>query len=223
MKAYWADLTLFFQRAAVQAGRPPRRARPVGVHRTGLEERRCRERPRGRTRGLPQNAAGFAQEIVKLRDRLAPNVILAYHMSGWGTQHDVAFEDPPDHTVVAYATRSAAFYKSLGAAFDLSFEDFSDRDSGYYEKVRGEASAWFKPADFHRHLLYGHTFVRLAGIRMAAWQIPLGNTVMRAMNDTTGHYQDNRVQWLLRRQRPEAPSRLRQGRVHRLPVRRRVG
>ena len=32
---------------------------------------------------------------------------------------------------------------------------------------------------------------------MAAWQIPLGNTVMRAMNDTTGHYQDNRVQWLL--------------------------
>ena len=39
--------------------------------------------------------------------------------------------------------------------------------------------------------------MRLAGIRMVAWQIPLGNTVMRAMDDTTGHYQDNRVQWLL--------------------------
>jgi hypothetical protein len=32
---------------------------------------------------------------------------------------------------------------------------------------------------------------------MAAWQIPLGNTLMRAMNNTWGHFQDNRVQWLL--------------------------
>ena len=53
------------------------------------------------------------------------------------------------------------------------------------------------------------TFVRLAGIRMAAWQIPLGNTVMRAMNNTWGHYQDNRVQWLLgaRVERTCAPTR----------------
>jgi hypothetical protein len=39
--------------------------------------------------------------------------------------------------------------------------------------------------------------VRAAGVRIAAWQIPLGNTLMRAMDDTDGHYQDNRVQWLL--------------------------
>ena len=32
---------------------------------------------------------------------------------------------------------------------------------------------------------------------MVAWQIPLGNTVMRAMNNTWDHFQDNRVQWLL--------------------------
>ena len=36
--------------------------------------------------------------------------------------------------------------------------------------------------------------MKLTGIRLAAWQIPLGNTV-RA-NDTSGHYRDNRVQWL---------------------------
>ena len=39
--------------------------------------------------------------------------------------------------------------------------------------------------------------MRLAGVRMVAWQIPLGNTVMRAMNNTWDHFQDNRVQWLL--------------------------
>ena len=32
---------------------------------------------------------------------------------------------------------------------------------------------------------------------MVAWQIPLGNTLMRAMDNTWGHFQDNRVQWLL--------------------------
>src|SRR5205814_8516373 len=36
-----------------------------------------------------------------------------------------------------------------------------------------------------------------ADIRMVAWQIPLGNTLMRAMNNTWDHFQDNRVQWLL--------------------------
>ena len=29
------------------------------------------------------------------------------------------------------------------------------------------------------------------------WQIPLGNTKMRAMNNTKGHYQDNRPEWFL--------------------------
>jgi hypothetical protein len=198
MKAYWADLTLFLQRA--------HGSKPVVLHVEpdlwGYIEQASHgddasSVPAVVPDGLAQNAAGFAQEIVALRDRLAPNVILAWHMSGWGTQHDIASEDPPDRTVVAYARRSAAFYRSLHAAFDLSFEDFSDRDSGYYEKVQNRPDAWFKAADFHRHLLYGRTFVRLAGLRMAAWQIPLGNTLMRAMDDTTGHYQDNRVQWLL--------------------------
>jgi hypothetical protein len=29
------------------------------------------------------------------------------------------------------------------------------------------------------------------------WQIPLGNREMRAENNTWGHFQDNRVEWLL--------------------------
>jgi hypothetical protein len=147
--------------------------------------------------GRPQNAAGFAQEFVALRDRLAPNVVLAWHLSGWGTRHDVALEDPPDATVRAYAGRSARFYRSLGARFDLSFEDFSDRDAGFYAKVRGNRRTWFAPGDFHRHLLYARTFVRAAAVRLVEWQIPLGNTKMRAVNDTWDHFRDNRVEWLL--------------------------
>lgn len=38
--------------------------------------------------GLPDNAAGLAQAIVRLRDRYAPNVVLGYHLSTWATGND---------------------------------------------------------------------------------------------------------------------------------------
>jgi len=160
---------------------------PAAVASTGLPE----------LAGLPNTVAGFAQAVVLLRDKLAPNVILAYHMSGWGTLHDIVYEKPSNAVVRAYATRSAKFERSLGAKFDISFEDFSDRDAGFYQVVQGNSKTWFKPADFRRHLLYAKTFVRLAKLRMVAWQIPYGNTIMRAESNTWNHYQDNRAQWLL--------------------------
>ncbi|MEP6979078.1 MAG: hypothetical protein ABI948_13580 [Thermoleophilia bacterium] len=119
----------------------------------------------------PPTVAGFAQHIVRLRATYAPN--LAWHLSGWGTRHDIVYEDPPDRTVVAYANRSAAFYRSLYARFDVAFEDFSDRDAGFYANVQGNPRTWVSPRDFHRHLLYGKTFVQRTGVRLAAWQIPL--------------------------------------------------
>ena len=223
MQAYWADLTLFFQRAAGP--------KPVVLHVEpdlwGYIEQASKNDdaasvPAVVPDGLPQNAAGFAQEIVKLRDRLAPNVILAYHMSGWGTQHDVAFEDPPDRTVVAYATRSAAFYRSLGAAFDLSFEDFSDRDSGYYEKVRGDvvrvvqAGGLPPPPPVRPHLRppCRHPHGRVADPARQH----------RDARDERHHGPlpgQPRAVAARRRERPEAPARVREGRIRRLPVRRR--
>jgi hypothetical protein len=183
MRAYWADVRLLFARV--------RGAKPVVVHVEpdlwGYLEQ---------ANAVPL-AAAFAERWVSLRNALAPNAVLAYHMSGWGTKHDIVYEDPSDASVRAYAAASARFYRSLHAKFDVSFEDFSDRDAGFYDKINGNPNTWFTPADFHRHLLYGSTFVKLAGVRMVAWQIPLGNTVMRAMDNTWGHFQDNRVEWLL--------------------------
>jgi len=207
MSAYYADLKLFFQRAreattktvvlhvepdfwgyVEQASQNDDASTvPAAVASTGLPE----------LAGLPDTVAGFAQAIVLLRDKIAPNVLLAYHMSGWGTMHAISYEDPPDTTVRAYATRSAAFERSLGARFDLSFEDFSDRDAGFYKIIKGDPNAWFNAGDFRRQALYTQVFVRKTGLRMVVWQIPLGNTIMRAENNTWNHFQDNRVQWLL--------------------------
>ena len=183
MSAYWDDVRLLFTRV--------RGTKPVVVH---VEPDLWGYLEQANAVDL---ASAFAQQWVKLRNDLAPNVVLAYHMSGWGTKHDIAYEKPSDATVRAYAAQSAAFYLSLHARFDVAFEDFSDRDAGFYTKINGNPNTWFKPADFHRHLLYAQTFVHLAGVRMVAWQIPLGNTLMRAMNNTWDHFQDNRVQWLL--------------------------
>jgi hypothetical protein len=180
MQAYWSDVRLLLRRVKGK--------RPVVVH---VEPDLWGYLEQANTVAL---AASFAQQWVSLRNQLAPNVLLAYHMSGWGTKHDIVYEDPPDATVRRYAAQSAAFYRSLHARFDVAFEDFSDRDAGFYQKVEGNANTWFTPADFHRHLLYGATFVKLTGLRMVAWQIPLGNL---QLDDTPGHYRDNRVQWLL--------------------------
>jgi hypothetical protein len=183
MAAYWDDVRLLLARV--------KGAKPVVVHVEpdlwGYLEQA----------GDATLASSFAQQWLKLRSELAPNVILAYHMSGWGTKHDIVYEDPPDATVRAYAARSATFYRSLNTKFDIAFEDFSDRDAGFYAKINGNPNTWMTPADFHRHVLYAQTFVKLARVRIVAWQIPLGNTVMRAMNNTWDHFQDNRVQWLL--------------------------
>ena len=189
MRAYWNDVRLLFRRV--------RGAKPVVVHVEPDLWGYLEQASKGDDAATVPGAVAFAREWVRLRDSLAPNVLLAWHLSGWGTRYDIVYEDPPDATVRAYAARSARFYRSLGVRFDVSFEDFSDRDAGFYEKVQGNPRTWFRPADFHRHLLYAQTFVRLAGIRMAAWQIPLGNTVMRAMDNSWGHFQDNRVEWLL--------------------------
>jgi hypothetical protein len=180
MTAYWMDVRLLFRRVAG--------TKAVVVH---VEPDLW-----GYLEQAGETALGssFARRWIALRDELAPNVVLAYHMSGWGTRHDIVYEDPPDAIVRAYAAQSAAFYRSLHAKFDLSFEDFSDRDAGFYEKIQGNPNTWFAPADFHRHLLFGATFVKLTGVRLAAWQIPLGNMTL---DDTPGHYRDNRVEWLL--------------------------
>jgi hypothetical protein len=127
-------------------------------------------------------------------------VLLAYNLSVWGTKVDIQYSDPPSREIDRLAARSAAFYRSLHAPFDLTFAEFSDRDAGFKEKVYGDGGAsWWKAGDFKRNVRYLRAYSRDSGQAIAMWQIPLGNTEMRAENNTSGHYQDNRVQWLLGR------------------------
>ena len=148
---------------------------------------------------LPNNAAGLAQAFVRLRDQLAPQVTLAWHVSVWGTGRDIAISNDPPAAVDALAARSAAFYRSLGAPFDAVFSDPADRDSGFAVKVNGadRSTAWWRAADFTSNVRFVADLHAATKLPMVLWQIPLGNTLMRSMNNTWGHYQDNRPQWFL--------------------------
>jgi hypothetical protein len=206
MAAYYADLRLFFTKAAgstpvvlhvepdlwgyiEQAATGDNAATvPASVASSGDAA----------LAGLPNNAAGFAKAIVRLRDALAPNVILAYHLSVWGTNYDIALSNESDAHIDQLAGHASAFYASLGASFDIAFTDIADRDAEFKRANYGDNGAtWWDAADFARYARFIGGFVAATGKRMVVWQIPLGNTKMRAQNNTWGHYQDNRVEWFL--------------------------
>ena len=208
MTAYFNDLKLFFQKAgAFPAQKVVLHVEPdlwgymeqrstnddastvsVKVAETGIPE----------LAGLPGNMSGFARAVLKLRDTYAPNAFVGYHISVWGTGVDIALSNPSDVAVDALAARAAAFFKSLAATFDVAFAEFSDRDSGYYQFVYMDAGhSWWDSEDFRRSARFLGGFSAAAAKRIVLWQIPLGNTKMAAQNNTTGHYQDNRPEWLL--------------------------
>ncbi|HEY8655304.1 MAG TPA: hypothetical protein VIN34_01035 [Candidatus Limnocylindria bacterium] len=206
MRAVYDDLTLFFSKAGAfpdttvvlqvepdlwgyiqQRWGDDAGAAPIVVGSSGNAD----------VAGLPDSARGFAQAVLRLRDRYAPNVLVSYHLSVWGTNHDLLLEKPDLATADLLARSSAAFYRSLQAPFDLATAEFSDRDADFYRIVRGEPGHWWDGAAHDRNLAFLSRFVTEARVRVVEWQIPLGNTVMRAQDNTWGHYQDNLVQTVL--------------------------
>lgn len=208
MRAYYEDVHLLLQRAAAFPDRLvvlhvepdlwgylQQRARdddaatvPVRVAATGLPE----------LADLPDDAAGFARAFARLRDTYAPNVVLAYHLSIWGTGTDIYLSNSSEAEVDALATRAARFFTSLGASFDLVFDYPTDRDAAFKQFQYGDGGAsWWDAADYARNARFLATFVQLAQMRVVEWSIPYGNTRMRAMDNTWNHYQDNHVEMLL--------------------------
>lgn len=203
MKAYYKDWKLLMQKSGAfehmvivhvepdlwgymqqHHGANPAKTR-VSVSASGFAE----------AKGYPNNAIGFAQLLVQLRNTYAPNVLLAWHASNWATRTDVVLNEG-DPT--ALGEKVTNFYSALNADFDLIFFDPSDRTAGYYEYVEGDDSRWWDAADFVRFRRYIATITQMTGKPAMLWQVPIGNTLYRSSNNTPYHYQDNRVQYFLR-------------------------
>ena len=206
MRAYYLDLEAFFVKAAHARG-------PVVLHLEpdlfGYIEQRSKSNDASTVpaavastgiaalRGIPDSAAGFAQAVLALRRDYAPNVIVGYPISIWGTGKDIHLSHPSDPQVDAMASAAAAFYRSLHAGFDVTFTELADRDAGYAQTVNGESGAWWNKVDYGHDLRFLRDFHRRVGRAIVMWQIPLGNTVSPVVNNTPYHYRDNKVQWFL--------------------------
>ena len=151
----------------------------------------------------PDTAFGFAQALMDLRDRYAPNVLLAVHASAWAAGPDpVVSPAPIDVATLANAT--ARFIGSLERPrrrWDLVFHDVIDRDAALADgKVQGRS--WWDTSDttlpnFARWLAFVRTLSSSLGRRVVVWQAPVGNQRYRSMDNTPGHYQDNRAEYFL--------------------------
>lgn len=129
------------------------------------------------------NAGGFGKALLALRDKYAPNALLAWHASKWGT---------PDPVKIA------AFMQACGN-WDLSFSDPSDRDSGFKEfyGYNPGGPIWWTDSDFTSFRDWCGDLHTRTGWPFMAWQIPVGNTYMKTCNNTPGHFMDNRPEYFL--------------------------
>src|SRR3954469_24735431 len=181
MGAYWADLRLALRR--MHGGRPV--VLHVEPDLWGYLEQH----------GEGALAAPFSRRVIALRDRYARNVALGYHDSVWGTKEDPTFSKPSLAHMASLGSRSATWYRSLHARFDLVFHDVADRDAGFREKILGDGgqSRW-AAEDFARRDAYLRALSRGTHRPVVVWQIPLGNSTL---DDTWTHFRDNRVEgWL---------------------------
>lgn len=204
MAAYFEDWVLLMTRAAA-SGQPvivhhepdawgwmqQQSSNPastyVAVADTGLAE----------LSGFANNGAGFAEALVALRDQIAPNVILAWHASHWAGGADFTTLNGTSNQAIDSGHSVAAFYNALGVDFDLIFTDPSDRDWGYLVTSQGQSNAVWDDASFDRFRQFVSILHEDTGVSQMLWQLPLGNTIYRTMDNTNGHYQDNQVEYFL--------------------------
>jgi hypothetical protein len=193
MRAYWSDWALLMRRLAGAS-----RGHLVIVH---VEPDLWGYLEQAHANRLGRS---FAKRLIDLRNRLAPHVVLAWHLSVWGTSEDPAYSKPSLAHMAVLGARSAAFYGSLHARFNLVFNDVTDRDAGFYQVIEGNPNTAWGPADFARHDAYLAAFTTRTRTPVVLWQLPLGNTFL---DNTWQHFRDNRVQWWL-----DSPAHLRAAR-----------
>ena len=156
----------------------------------------------------PNTYQGFNWALLHLRDLYAPNVLLAFHISNWATAIDIGSNSSTTLDAAALGQEAGSFAAQAGitgvpagtSSYNLLFNDVLDRDAGYYKYVYGNASVWWDRLNvtypnFHRWESYIGAASQAAGRSVIVWQIPEGNQYFDTVNNTTGHYQDNRAEY----------------------------
>jgi hypothetical protein len=150
--------------------------------------------------GFPDSYVGYTQALAHLRDLYAPNVILGHDVSPWATGVDIGVDPGPNIDAAALGQQVGVFLSKTGP-HDILWSNPLDRDAGQYE-VQFHQNRWWDRLNltfpnFTRWESFLHATLAADNNRpMLLWQVPVGNQYFRTENNTDGHFQDNRVEYL---------------------------
>ncbi len=154
---------------------------------------------------FPNTVQGFAWTLLHMRDLYAQNAILALHASTWASDADIATDTRATLDVAGMVQREASFLNSAGITgnpkgvshWNLLSSDVADFDSAQ----PGGRSWWDRYnktfPNFSRYLTFIQGLSKATQLRVAMWQVPMGNQYFMTMNNSQGHYQDNRAEYIL--------------------------
>jgi hypothetical protein len=143
--------------------------------------------------GLPNTIGGLGQCLISMVRKYAPNALVGLHASAW----NIASNTNKSVDVTTDAKSAAAFLADCGqSSADFVVVETSDRDAGYYQIAKGQHTWWDATdkalPDYAQHLAWVKALTEALGTPALYWQTPLGNA---SQNNTSGHYQDNRVDY----------------------------
>jgi hypothetical protein len=150
--------------------------------------------------GLPDTYAGFTQALAHLRNLYAPNVLLGYDVSPWAAGPDIGMDSRPNLDAMALGQEVGIFLSQTGP-HEVLFNDPLDRDAGQY-KAQFRQNRWWDRLNvtypnFTRWEQYLHgAIVADQNKPMLLWQVPVGNQYFLSENNTDGHFQDNRAEYI---------------------------
>jgi hypothetical protein len=142
---------------------------------------------------LPATIAGMGQCMISMTRKYAPHALVGLQASAW----NIAGNTETSLDVTVDAKEVAAVLSACGqSTADFVVVETSDRDAGYYQFVK-TMDQWWDPTDamlpdYAQDLAWIKALTEALGVPALYWQTPLGNA---AQNNTTNHYQDNRVDY----------------------------
>ena len=236
-RAFYNDLALLFRRAAAfRRRRSSSRSSPTcgatssrlarGDDARTVPAARGLDRRSPRCGGLPETAAGRrAGRRAAARPARAERDPRPTTVSVWGTNTDIGSQDPSTRDDRrGWRARSARFYRSLGARFDVLFTDIARprrRLQAARARRRRRAPGGTPPTS-PASRRYAPGFVAgAAQARSCVWQIPLGNTLMRGDGRHLGPLPGQPRAVAPRRSERAAPRALARRRRRRAALRRR--